>query len=100
MSTENSRDLLNDDTPEVLDDLEGKELPLGYEVKRDEDLLIELYLSNEDSFRETMSRESGFSFPAAAVGTVVAGPIGTASGHIAGAVAGLVRHNQIHGDEE
>lgn len=76
------------------------ELPLNYEIKKDDDLIIPYRVGNEDEFREIMARESAFSFPAAAIGTVVAGPAGTVAGHVAGTTAGIIRHKKVHPDDE
>lgn len=74
------------------------DLPLGYSFEEDEDLIVPYKLTNEDEFREIMTRESMFSFPSAAVGTVVAGPAGTVAGHMIGTGAGIIRHRKIHPD--
>lgn len=74
--------------------------PLGFGVEQDDDLVIPVKLTNEDDFREIMSRESLFSFPAAAVGTAVAGPAGTVAGHVTGTAIGFVRHKRIHPDDD
>lgn len=76
------------------------DLPLGYEIEQDEDLIIPVKVTNEDDFREIMTRESMFSFPSAAVGTAIAGPAGTVAGHIAGTTAGIIRHRKLHPDDE
>lgn len=76
------------------------ERPLGFSVEKDEDLIVPYRISNEDDFREIMARESTFSFPAAAIGTAVAGPAGTVAGHIAGTTAGFIRHKKIHPDDD
>lgn len=83
----------------ILDE-EGVELPFGYKVSRDEDLIVPVKIENEDDFREIMTRESMYSFPSAAAGTVVAGPAGTVAGHIAGTTAGAVRHVRVHPDDD
>lgn len=73
--------------------------PFGYSLERDEDLVVGYKIQNENEFREIMTRESIFSFPSAAVGTALAGPAGTVAGHIAGTTAGIIRHTNIHPDD-
>lgn len=92
--------LMQSEAPDALQDLDGRELPGGYTVVVDEDVTGGAYIENEDDFREIMGRESGFSFPLAALGTVAAGPPGTAAAHTLGAIAGLARHREIHGGED
>jgi len=77
-----------------------KDLPAGYTITEDDELVIPYKLENEEEFREIMSRESIFSFSSAALGTAVAGPAGTVAGHIAGTTAGIIRHKKIHPDDE
>lgn len=74
--------------------------PLGYEVERDDELIVPVKLTNDNDFREIMTRESMFSFPSAAVGTAVAGPAGTVAGHFVGTTAGFIRHKKIHPDDD
>lgn len=75
------------------------ELPAGYTIDEEEDLIIPIKLENEDDFREIMSRESIFSFSSAALGTAIAGPAGTVAGHLAGTSMGIIRHSKIHPDD-
>jgi len=77
-----------------------QELPLGYEVSTDDELIIPVKLENDNDFREIVTREGAFSFPAAMAGTVVAGPAGTVAGHIAGTTAGFIRHKKMHPDDD
>lgn len=74
--------------------------PFGYEIERDDELIVPFKITNEDDFREIMTRESIFSFSSAAAGTVVAGPAGTVTGHVMGTTAGFIRHNKIHPDDD
>lgn len=76
------------------------ELPGGYKVDKDDELVVPVKLENEEEFREIMTRESMFSFPSAAIGTAVAGPAGTVAGHIIGTSIGIVRHTKIHPDDD
>lgn len=77
-----------------------RELPLGYKIEEDDELIVPVKLTNEEDFREIMTRESMFSFPAAAVGTAVAGPAGTVAGHLTGTTVGFLRHRRIHPDDD
>lgn len=77
-----------------------EDLPAGYTITEDDELVIPYKLENEEEFREIMSRESIFSFSSAALGTAVAGPAGTVIGHIAGTTMGIVRHKKIHPDDD
>lgn len=79
---------------------EVTELARGFKVVKDDDLLIPVALRNDDDFKDIMTRESMFSFPAAAAGTAIAGPPGTVAGHVAGSLAGFARHEQLEGDED
>lgn len=76
------------------------ELPRGYKVIKNDELVFPVALRNEDDFKDIMTRESVFSFPSAAVGTAIAGPPGTVAGHIAGSLSGYIRHSQLEGDED
>jgi len=75
------------------------ELPAGYSIDQDTELLVPVKLENEEDFREIMSRESIFSFSSAAIGTAVAGPAGTIAGHLIGTTVGGIRHRKIHPDD-
>lgn len=76
-----------------------RNLPLGYRIERDDDLIIPVRFANDSDFREIMARESVFSFPSAAVGTAIAGPAGTVAGHVIGTTAGFIRHKKVHPDD-
>lgn len=72
-------------------------MPAGFEVRRNEGLLIPYYIHNDDEKREILGREAGFSFPMAMAGFAVAGPLGVLAGHVVGASIGYVRHGRIYG---
>jgi len=78
---------------------EVTDLPRGYKLVKDEDLIVPVALRNDDDFKDIMTRESIFSFPSAAAGTAIAGPPGTVAGHIAGSVSGYIRHKQLESEE-
>lgn len=76
------------------------ELSAGYTITKKDDLLVPVAFENEEGFRELMTRESAYSFPAAAAGTVVAGPAGTVAGHVTGTTLGFIRHRQLNPEED
>lgn len=71
----------------------------GYSLERNDNLIIPIQMTNDNEFKEVMARESVFSFPMAAAGTVMAGPAGTVAGHVAGTAMGAIRHKRIHPDQ-
>lgn len=77
--------------------MERRELPLGYSIE-DDDKVRGPVLKNKNEDQDSMTRTASFAFPSAAVGTAVAGPVGTFAGHIIGATVAWRRTGKMRDD--
>lgn len=81
----------------MLRNLGNNELPLGYKLDENKNLLVPYYVSNDSEFRIAQIRNSGFTIPFAAAGFLIGGPVGLVAGSILGSLLGYARGQAIRG---
>lgn len=68
---------------------------MGFEITREDDLVVPYVLRNADEQRDFFARQALFEWPLAVAGWMVGGPVGGVLGVVVGSVAGYARGERV-----